>query len=109
MGLQRRMVAAVGGLVFGLVLAALGLGLVLGRLGVYLLAPPIVFAGWAIAGGVVAWGAVLLRRRMGRTEPSALARIVEMECGLRHGSIVGIAERARVPVSRGADSSVRVT
>jgi len=94
--LQRRQVSAVAFLVLGLVLAAFGFGLLLGRIGVYLLVPPTVFLGWLVAAGAVVWGLLWMRRRLSRSRPSALARAVELECGLRHGSISGVTEQVAV-------------
>ncbi len=92
--LRRRQVSAVAFQVLGLVLAAFGFGLFLGRIDLYLLAPATVFFGWLLATVAVVWGLFWMRRRLRFSRPSALARAMELECALRHGSISGVAERA---------------
>ena len=91
--LRRRQLSAVCALVLGLVLASFGLGLVLGRIGIYLAIPAAVFLGWVIAAASVLCGVYWLRLRLRVWRPSVLARAVELERGLRHGSISGVAEQ----------------
>ena len=91
--LRSRLIAAVAAIVVGLVLASFGLGLFLGRLGAYLWIPALAFLGWVVAAGAVGWGVLWGRRRLHLSRPTVLAREVELEGGLRHGSIVGVTEQ----------------
>ncbi|UCG86446.1 MAG: hypothetical protein JSW71_21530 [Gemmatimonadota bacterium] len=79
----------------GLVLATLGVGVLLGRLGAYRLLPPAVILGWLGAVVVATWGVVHGRRWLRKTRPGALARGVELELGLRRGSVLGVVEAGR--------------
>ncbi len=88
----RRLVAAGVLLTGGLVLAALCVGVVLGRAGTYRILPPVVVFGWVGAAAVVVWGGVWVRRLLAGVRPVALARQVELRRGLRHGSIGGMVE-----------------
>ena len=74
--LRSKQVLAVMVMVLGLVLASFGLGLFLGRIGLYLMVPASVFFGWLVAGAAVAWGIVWLRRWLRMSKPAALARTV---------------------------------
>jgi len=76
----------------GLALVALGLGVLLGRLGTYRLLPPTVVLGWVGLVSVIVMGVVWARRRLREMRPRVLARQVEVESGLRHGSIGGVVE-----------------
>ncbi len=89
--LNRRVVGAGMLLITGGVLAALALGLLLGRLGLYQLAPAAVFGGWLAMLAVVAGGLAWYRRRARRSAVSFLASEVERSEGLRRGSIGGAA------------------
>jgi hypothetical protein len=85
--------SAAGGalLTLGAVLAALAVGVVLGRLGLYRLVPPAVLAAWIAVLGAVAWGAVRWRRRRRELAVMSLADTLERAGGKRRGSVAGVA------------------
>ena len=74
----------------GLVLASLAIGLLLGRTDAYRALPATVIFGWLGALLVVAWGVARIRRSLYETRPGALARGIEADLGLRHGSVLGV-------------------
>jgi len=76
----------------GLVMAVLGIGIVVGRLGTYRLLPQTVVFGWFAAVAVVFLGFSWVRRLLRQATPRSLARQVELRRGLRHGSIGGMVE-----------------
>ncbi len=89
--LLRRHLAGSVALTFGLMLAALGLGLLLGRYGAYRHAPWSILAAWAIPVLVVAVGATWIWRRARRLTVLAVADLVERAGGRRRGSVAGAA------------------
>ena len=85
--------SAAGGvlLTLGAVLAALAVGVVLGRLGLYRQVPPTVLAAWIAALGAITWGAVRWRRRYRELAVMSLAGALERAGGKRRGSVAGVA------------------
>ncbi len=90
-GFAARAVTSGALLTVGLALAALGLGVVLGRLGLYGRLPPGVLLGWALAVAVMSFGVGWCRAALRRVSPGALAREIESAADLRSGSIGGLA------------------
>jgi hypothetical protein len=90
-GLLRLSAAAGVLLTLGAVLAALAVGVVLGRLGLYREVPPAVLAAWIAALGAVAWGVVHWRRRHRELAVMSLADTLERAGGKRRGSVAGVA------------------
>jgi hypothetical protein len=87
-----RLSAAAGVLLtLGAVLAALAVGVVLGRVGLYRQVPPAVLAAWLAALGAVAWGAARWRRRRRELAVMSLADTLERAGGKRRGSVAGVA------------------
>jgi hypothetical protein len=76
----------------GLVLATLGVGVLLGRLGAYRSLPSLVILGWLGVVAAVVWGLVRGMRSLQATRTGALARSAECELGLRRGSVLGVIE-----------------
>jgi hypothetical protein len=75
----------------GLLLGALGVGLVLGRVGVYRHAPWSILVAWAVPLLIVGVGAAWIRRRARRFSVLALANLVERAGGRRRGWVAGAA------------------
>ncbi len=73
------------------ILAALAIGVLLGRLGFYQRVPLAVFAGWITMFAAVGGGVIWYRRRAHRNTVPFLAGEVERSGGLRRGSIAGAA------------------
>ena len=90
-------------LTVGLLFVSLAVGVVLGRLGTYSVAPMSVLLGWGVALTLLVWGVLWGRRQLERVSPIELAREIESAQDLRQGSIAGLAEP--VPDS-GSDSLV---
>ncbi len=90
--LVRRALAASVLLTVGLVLATLALGVLLGRAGIYRWFPALVVVGWLGVAAALLLGGVWFRHRLAQARPASLARRVEIERGLRHGSIGGVAQ-----------------
>lgn len=90
--LGRRLVSAGVLRTVGLILMLLGLGVLLGRLGVYKVAPVLVITAWLGVVGAIVWGVYWVKHRSGWYQPVALAREVEMHQDMRHGSLGGLAE-----------------
>ena len=86
--LARREVSARLLVSLGLVLAALGLGVALGRLGVYRAQPLAVLLGWGLVALALGFGASRLVRGR-RTDAGRVASLVEQSAGLRRGSVTG--------------------
>ncbi len=102
--LLRRVLAAGTSLTTGLAFAALSLGLLAARIGLYRSFPAFVLLGWLGCIAALVWGALWVSRRLKQTETVALARQVEVSRGLRHGSIGCITDWDReVGSSRLAD------
>jgi hypothetical protein len=76
----------------GFVLATLGIGVLLGRLGAYRVLPFAVLVGWLGLAAVLVWGVIRGRRSLSGARLAALARGVELQLGLRHGSIGGVVD-----------------
>ncbi len=94
-GQRRRFVWRIAGagtlLTVGFVFAAIGVGLLLGRWGVYQWAPPAVLAGWVAAVAGLVAGLWWYRRAAHCHDLPFLADQVERRGGLRRGSIAGAA------------------
>jgi hypothetical protein len=73
-------------------LAVLGVGVVLGRIGTYRFLPPTVVIGWLAAVAAVILGFAWAKRLLLQATPGSLARQVELNRGLRHGSIGGMVD-----------------
>lgn len=94
----------------GVVLGALAVGVLVGQLGLYELAPPGIVLTWGIVVAAGLWAWRRLRRRAGAIDDGRIASEVESTGGLRRGSIGGIAVRPSIGSSaliEAADANAR--